>query len=139
MFKPIAVASALAAVLISAPALAAETVVSGIDIPAPDNTVKLIVEVSGDVGPKTVVVSDRVGLNCGGFSYQWTKGENRQCWLWVRRGRTITLTARGMKGQPGADWQVSWQGCEVLDNGSACRLTLEAPITVSAVFSGKPL
>lgn len=138
MFRLPLAGAALAALLLATPALAVETTVSGIEIPAPDNTVKLNVQVSGDVGPKTVVLSDRVGINCGGFDYQWTKGENRQCWLWVRRGRTVTLTARGMTGKVGVDWQIDWTGCEVLEGG-ACKVTPEAETRVAAVFRGKPL
>jgi hypothetical protein len=130
-------AAALLAALISGPALA-QTQVSEVQIRA-DNTVILRVNVSGAMGPKTVVISDDVvGINCGPDAYKWTEHENRQCWVWVRRSKTVLLGAKGMKGQFGKDWSVVWSGCEVVDGGKACRIVPEDETTVGAVFTGQP-
>ena len=136
--KRILAAAAVLAALIAGPALA-QTEVSEVLIRA-DNTVILRVNVSGDMGPKSVVVSDDVvGINCGPDAYKWTPHENRQCWVWVRRSKTVLLSARGMKGQQGKDWSVAWTGCEVLDGGRTCRIVPENETTVGAVFNGQPL
>ncbi len=131
-------ASALAALLLATPALGAETTVSEISIPAPDNTVRLDVVVSGDTGPRSVVVSDRVGINCGPDRYRYAQGENRQCWIWVRRSRPVMLSAKGMRGQFGKDWTVAWTGCEVIDNGARCRVVSDQDSTVTASLGGTP-
>lgn len=131
-------ASAILVGLIAGPALA-QTEVSELQIRA-DNSVVLRVNVSGDMGPKTVVVSDDVvGINCGPEAYKWTPHENRQCWVWVRKSKTVLLSPRGMKGQFGKDWSVAWTGCEVLDGGRACRIVPENETTVGAVFTGEPM
>jgi hypothetical protein len=125
------------AALIAGPALA-QTDVSGVEIRA-DNSVILRVAVSGDMGPKTVVVSDGVvGVNCGPDAYKYTEHENRQCWVWVRRSRPVVLSTKGMKGAQGRDWSVAWTGCEVLDDGAACRINPEKETNVSAMFKGVP-
>ncbi|MDB5469385.1 MAG: hypothetical protein JWR84_945 [Caulobacter sp.] len=130
-------AGATVAAVLACPALA-QTEVSEVQIRA-DNTVILRVNVSGDMGPKTVVVSDDVvGINCGPDAYKWTEHENRQCWVWVRKSKTVLLGAKGMKGQFGKDWSVAWSGCEVLDGGKACRIVPENETTVGAVFQGQP-
>lgn len=131
-------AAAVVAALTAGPALA-QTEVSEVLIRA-DNTVILRVNVSGDLGPKSVVVSDDVvGINCGPDEYKWTPHENRQCWVWVRKSKTVLLSARGMRGRQGKDWSVAWSGCEVLDGGKACRIVPENETTVGAVFTGQPL
>lgn len=125
--------------LSAAPALAQPvTDLSELEIRALD-TVKVTVEVSGDLGPRTVVVSDVPGINCGAFAYRYSQGENRQCWLWASRGHPLTLTARGMKGRAGMDWRVQWQGCEPSPDGSQCSVTpRKQGAQISAVFSGSP-
>ena len=128
---------ALLIALVASPA-SAQTEVSEVQIWA-DNTVFLRIDVSGDAGPKTVVVStDVVGLNCGPDAYKWTPHENRQCWAWVQKNKTVRLGARGMNGAFGKDWSVTWTGCEVLDDGKACRIVLRDEATVGAVFKGQP-
>jgi hypothetical protein len=104
-----------------------------------DNTVILRVAVSGDMGPKTVVVSDGVvGINCGPDAYKYTQHENRQCWVWVRRSKPVMLSTRGMNGAYGQDWSVAWTGCEVMNGGAACRINPRDETNVSATFKGQP-
>ncbi len=116
----------------------ADNELSGVEVVA-DNTVVLRVAVSGDLGPKSVVVSDGVaGINCGPDAYKYTPHENRQCWVWVRRSEPVMLTAKGMIGAFGADWSVAWSGCQVLSDGAACRIDPRDETNVSAVFKGRP-
>lgn len=139
MFKHIVAAlSALAVAVAASGALAAPvTDVSEVEI-RNDNTVILRIEVSGDLGPKTVVWGDVAGVNCGADAYKYTVGENRQCWVWVRRGHPIRLTAKGMRGAYG-DWTVKWQGCEVVDGGAGCLIAPpEKETHVTAHFTGAP-
>lgn len=104
-----------------------------------DNNVILRVEVSGDLGPRTVVVGDAPGLNCGGRAFRFNVGEMRQCWAWVPRRTRIRLTAKGMRGAYG-DWTVRWQGCEVVEGGAACLISPRSKETlVAAHFTGAPL
>ncbi len=125
------------AALIAGPALA-ETEVSGIVVRA-DNTVILRVAVSGDMGPKTVVVGeDVVGINCGADAYRYTEHENRQCWVWLGRGKPVVLGVRGMQGAHGRDWSVAWTGCEVVQDGAGCRINPGNETIVRAHFSGTP-
>lgn len=136
--KRILAAAAVLTALVAAPTLA-QTEVSEVLIRG-DNTVILRVNVSGNLGPRSVVVSDDVvGINCGPDAYKYTPHENRQCWVWVRKSKTVLLSAKGMKGQFGKDWSVAWSGCEVLDGGKACRIVPENETIVGAVFTGKPL
>ncbi|WGM38393.1 hypothetical protein [Caulobacter sp. NIBR1757] len=136
--KRILAAAAVLTALVAAPALA-QTEVSEVLIRG-DNTVILRINVSGDLGPRSVVVSDDVvGINCGPDAYKYTPHENRQCWVWVRKSKTALLSAKGMKGQFGKDWSVAWTGCEVLDGGRACRIVPENETIVGAVFTGEPL
>lgn len=136
--KLVFAAAALLTALVAGPVLA-QTEVSEVVIRA-DDTVILRVNVSGDMGPKTVVRSDDVvGINCGPDAYKWTPHENRQCWVWVRKSKTVLLSAQGMKGRFGQDWSVAWSGCEVLDGGAACRIVPTDETTVGAVFRGQPV
>lgn len=135
--KRFAATAALLAALVASPALA-ETEVSELQIVG-DNTVILRVNVSGDLGERTVVFSDDVvGINCGPDVYKYTPHENRQCWVWVRKSKTVLLGAKGMKGEFGKDWSVTWTGCEVIDGGKACRIVPKIETTVGAVFIGQP-
>jgi hypothetical protein len=135
--KRIVATAALLIALAASPALA-ETEVSELQIVG-DNTVILRVNVSGDLGPTSVVFSDDVvGINCGPEIYKYTPHENRQCWVWVRKSKTVLLGARGMKGQFGKDWSVAWTGCEVIDGGKGCRIVPNVETNVGAVFTGQP-
>ena len=130
--------SALAVLGASAAVAAPVTDVSEVEI-RNDNSVILRVEISGDLGPRTVVWGDVAGINCGAETYQYTEHENRQCWVWVRRGQPIKLTAKGMRGAYG-DWTVKWQGCEVVDGGAGCLIAPpEKETRVTAHFTGAPL
>lgn len=133
-----AIAAPIVALLFSTPALAVETTVAEVIVAAPDNTVRLDVVISGDTGPRTVIVSDRPGINCGPDQYKYTQGENRQCWVWVRRSRPVLLSAKGMKGQFGQDWNIDWTGCDVQDGGARCRVLSEEDNTVTAHLRGVP-
>lgn len=104
-----------------------------------DNTVILRIDVSGDMGPRTVVKGDVPGINCGPDRYKYTEGENRQCWVWVRRGKPINLSALGMQGAYGAGWTVKWDGCEVREGGAGCYIAPPDKEThVRVQFSGTP-
>ena len=139
VFKRFAAGLSALAVLAANPAMAVPaTDVSEVEIRA-DNSVILRIDVSGDLGPKTVVWGDVAGINCGAESYKYTPGENRQCWVWVRRGHPIKLTAKGMRGRYG-DWTVRWEGCEVVDGGAGCLIAPpEKETHVTAHFAGAPL
>ncbi|HYE45870.1 MAG TPA: hypothetical protein VEA44_08865 [Caulobacter sp.] len=142
--KPIPFVVAAIAVFSAGAALASQydipaTEVSPVEV-VNDNTVILRIEVSGDMGPRTVVKGDVPGINCGPDRYKYTEGENRQCWVWVRRGKPINLAALGMKGEYGAGWTVEWEGCEVREGGAACYVAPPDKEThVRARFSGAPL
>ncbi|MDO9336343.1 MAG: hypothetical protein EON95_06645 [Caulobacteraceae bacterium] len=138
MLKRFAAGLSVLAILGASPApAAAQTEVSEVEI-VNDNSVILRVEVTGALGPKTVVMGDVPGLNCGAEVYKYTDHEVRQCWVWVRRGFPIKLTAKGMRG-PYGEWTVKWQGCEVADGGAACRIAPpEKETQVAAHFTGTP-
>ena len=136
-------AAGLAVLLVAGSALAAQydipvTEVSPVEITA-DNSVILRIDVSGDMGPRTVVKGDVPGINCGAERYKYTEGENRQCWVWVRRGKPINLSVLGMQGQYGAGWTVKWDGCDVREGGAGCYIAPpEKETRVRVQFSGTP-
>lgn len=133
----VAVLSAVLALISAAPAVAADPVteVSGVDVVA-DLNVRLLVDVSGDMQPDTVVVSDLVGVNCGADAYKYTPHEVRQCWVWVRRRKPVVLTARA-SGEYGRDWNVRWSGCQVSGDGRSCTTAITSETQIAANFTRK--
>lgn len=117
---------------LAAPIASDATLVDELTVTAASE-VRLTVALGGDVGPKVIVTSAPAGLNCGGSQFRYTLGENRQCWIWVKRNQPVMLTAQGLGGF-GVDWTVEWVGCEPAAGGAVCQLTPATETQVAAVF-----
>jgi hypothetical protein len=95
----------------------------------------LNVTVGGDVDTSTMVTSAPVGVYCGGGQYRFERwGSFDQCWL-LTSGRQEVLLVASREGRYGAEWTVSWTGCEPFAEGKGCRLTVTGDAVVSAVFT----
>ncbi len=96
--------------------------------------IRVTIAPGGDMDLETYVVSNPSGLFCGGAHYQYSRTENRKCWIWVKRNTTLTLTAQSHGGY-GTGWAVQWVGCEPIGNGAGCTVTPKAEVEIAALFT----
>ena len=94
---------------------------------------RLGIDIGGPLAADTLVVSASPPMYCSGAEFQYEPGPARQCWLRARVNTTVRLEATA-RGRFGDAWTVDWSGCEPVDGGRACEITMVRESRVGAVF-----